>query len=72
MRRKARLSPRHPPMPKTPKPTKAPAEEAIDRAVERVYQTYGPDLSVFFQAVQNHGQAELEKHERDDRLHASD
>jgi hypothetical protein len=44
-----------------------PAEEEIDRAVKRVYQRYGPDLSVFFRAVQNQGQLELglEKHERE-------
>jgi len=28
------------------------AEADIDRAVERVYQIYGPDLSLFFKAVQ--------------------
>ncbi len=41
------------------------AEEAIDRAVERVYQMYGPDLSVFFDAVQS--QLQLERHEKKDR-----
>jgi hypothetical protein len=30
------------------------AEENIDRAVERIYRIYGPDLSVFFRAVQGH------------------
>jgi len=27
------------------------AEVDIDRAVERIYRTYGPDLSAFFNAV---------------------
>lgn len=52
------------------KTVKAPAEEEIDRAVERVYQRYGPDLSVFFQAVQNHHgqlQLELDKHQPSDQ-----
>jgi hypothetical protein len=72
MPRKARLSPRHSAMSETikTKRVKAPAEEEIDRAVERVYQRYGPDLSVFFQAVNNHhGQLQLglDKHEHRDQ-----
>jgi hypothetical protein len=43
--------------PRNPVPTQAEAE--IDRAVERVYQMYGPDLSVFFDAVRH--QTEIEQ-----------
>ena len=43
-------------------PTVNQAEEDIDRAVERVYRIYGPDLSVFFRAVQN--QLQLERSEK--------
>jgi hypothetical protein len=46
-------------------PTVNQAEEDIDRAVERVYRIYGPDLSVFFRAVQN--QLQLERSEKSDR-----
>jgi hypothetical protein len=42
-------------------PAVNPAEENIDRAVERIYRIYGPDLSVFFRAVQGH--LNLEKSE---------
>lgn len=52
-----------------PKASKTPtvnqAEEDIDRAVERVYRIYGPDLSVFFRAVQD--QLQLERSERSNR-----
>lgn len=49
-----------------PKAPKAPAvneaEEAIDRAVQRVYKIYGGDLSVFFKAAQE--RLNLERHEK--------
>jgi hypothetical protein len=47
----------------SPKPNKA--EEDIDQAVERVYQMYGPDLSVFFNAVQH--QQQLERQTKQER-----
>ncbi len=47
----------------TPKPNQAEAD--IDRAVERVYRMYGPDLSVFFKAVQS--ELQLERHEKRDQ-----
>jgi len=47
------------------------AEEDIDRAVARVHRIYGPDLSVFFRAIQNHLQFERrEKDSQDKTLHA--
>ena len=52
-----------------PKASKTPtvnqAEEDIDRAVERIYKIYGPDLSVFFRAVQS--QLQLERSEKSSR-----
>jgi hypothetical protein len=72
MSRKACLVPQDPAMPKTAqaKTVKAPADEDINRAVERVYQRYGPALSVFFRAVRgqdqpSQGHLELECEQRD-------
>ena len=58
----------HQPMTST-KPSKTSrtnqAEADIDRAVERVYKMYGPDLSVFFGVVKD--QLQLDRHEKHDR-----
>jgi hypothetical protein len=45
------------------------AEIDMDRAVERVYQTYGSDLSVFFRAVQQ--EMEMERMEKSAKTSAS-
>ena len=72
MSRKACLVPHDPAMSKTTpaKTVKAPAEELIRRAAERVYQRYGPDLSVFFRAVESQGQLELDQCEKRGGLRA--
>lgn len=54
---------------KTQTPIANPAEEDIDRAVERVYRVYGPDLSVFFGAIQDHLQRS-ERRAKDDQSDA--
>jgi hypothetical protein len=50
---------------KTQTPDSNQAEADADLAVKRVYQLFGPDLSVFFNAVQD--QARLERHDRRDQ-----
>jgi hypothetical protein len=37
------------------------SEKEMDTAVERVYRTYGPNLSDFFKAVQGHLQLQREE-----------
>jgi hypothetical protein len=48
------------------------AEIDIDRAIERVYRTYGPDLTVFFDAVHKQQQQERLQSERssNDSIHS--
>src|SRR5207248_10774226 len=52
-----------PQVPRRPAPNQAEVE--IDRAVARVHQLYGPDLSVFFKAVQD--QLKLEQRDSHDQ-----
>jgi hypothetical protein len=57
-----RVPPDSVPKETTQKPKMNHAEADIDQAVERVYRMYGPDLSAFFNAVEQ--QQQIERHEK--------
>jgi hypothetical protein len=59
--------PRNISVPNTTSKPPSQADLDLNRAVERIYQTYGPDLSAFFSVVQT--ELQRERYEREKSAH---